>query len=728
MVIEYLKSIFINRLNKLRPLSIVPHLDLNLLIKFFINRNVIDQNKLSAEFTNCSNPKFWLSKTTWSIALIAKWSVSIQNGKKINIFIPDFFCNMSLYELKKTGINITYYNINEKLLPEITNLNNNLDLNYFNIFLFVHYFGNILDIQPTASFCKENKILLVEDAVHLMKPDLNIGKFSDFVLYSPYKHFPIPNGALIILNTNGPFFQTNDSKVIDIFYNEHQKIINTNNNNNVIIILWIIKRILQRLGVRRKFISNFEHEASLSIYDNPRISNLSLVILINLIPSLDSIITIKKNNSIAWKELFFDSMYNFHHDLEENQDAIPYLYGIIFSNTNIKDTFNFFQNCGIPVTTWPDLPNEVFLSENNYRVAHKLRFQKIYFPIHQSISTNKIIFYYKSLIEYSTRNWDIIEITNNEWDNYWPLIKNNNILQSSEYVQTKVECENWTAHKFLIIDHEQNPISIVHILKKKKPLLGEYIRINRGPLLIENNIKISKDILITASLILITKLSINRRWKFISIAPELKFSNENIAKLKLLGFLKRNTNSWASGLISLKETEEDLLMSLNGKWRNTLKKGIKNNIIIKKENENNLYKLLENYNKLKKTNKFSALSDTFIEKLSEKKGKFWKFNLITAFEANDFTFSNPIGMLVSVHSGDTSIYLIGTTNDIGRKLQANSVLLWSAILKAKREGLNYFDIGGLNKDTPKGIAEFKSGLNSEKYELIGEWIWQNYLN
>ena len=54
-------------------------------------------------------------------------------------------------------------------------------------------------------------------------------------------------------------------------------------------------------------------------------------------------------------------------------------------------------------------------------------------------------------------------------------------------------------------------------------------------------------------------------------------------------------------------------------------------------------------------------------------------------------------------------------------MQANSVLLWHAILQAKRSGCRWFDVGGLGKSTPRGIAEFKKGINASPYELVGEW-------
>ena len=45
----------------------------------------------------------------------------------------------------------------------------------------------------------------------------------------------------------------------------------------------------------------------------------------------------------------------------------------------------------------------------------------------------------------------------------------------------------------------------------------------------------------------------------------------------------------------------------------------------------------------------------------------------------------------------------------------------------KKLGCHWFDIGGLTKGTPLGVAKFKKGLNSKYYTLLGEWLFfQNF--
>jgi len=108
--------------------------------------------------------------------------------------------------------------------------------------------------------------------------------------------------------------------------------------------------------------------------------------------------------------------------------------------------------------------------------------------------------------------------------------------------------------------------------------------------------------------------------------------------------------------------------------------------------------------------------------MSEQADSDWGFNLFVA-EEEESKKKNILGMLVMIRHGDTATYLIGLTDEKGRKLNANYALLWSAILHARKINCKWFDIGGLDETTPQGIAHFKKGLNSSLYSLTGEWVY-----
>ena len=131
--------------------------------------------------------------------------------------------------------------------------------------------------------------------------------------------------------------------------------------------------------------------------------------------------------------------------------------------------------------------------------------------------------------------------------------------------------------------------------------------------------------------------------------------------------------------------------------------------------------LINRYKKLQLDKGFSGIPESLIIALAKQYDESWEFNLFFANEHMHKDIENSVGVLVSIHHGDTATYFIGSTNDKGRNLNANYVLLWEAIMFAKHSGCKWFDIGGLDSTTPKGIAHFKHGLNFEPYNLVGEW-------
>ena len=212
----------------------------------------------------------------------------------------------------------------------------------------------------------------------------------------------------------------------------------------------------------------------------------------------------------------------------------------------------------------------------------------------------------------------------------------------------------------------------------------------------------------------------------LQIAPELSLNKESENLLKDMGFRKLSLAPWTSGLINLSYSNENLMMSFKSKWRNCLKKGLKLgvNVSLSNNNKNDINKVISNYKKLQLEKNFIGLSENLIIQMVKQNDKIWKFNIYLANVAkknNQIDKEEIIGMLVSIEHGDTATYLLGMTNAKGREYQANYVLLWQAILNAKKNGCKWFDIGGLNTSTPKGIVHFKEGIKSDLYRLVGEW-------
>ena len=319
----------------------------------------------------------------------------------------------------------------------------------------------------------------------------------------------------------------------------------------------------------------------------------------------------------------------------------------------------------------------------------------------------------------TNRDYNIREIDFHEWKELWPQCNKQNILQSWFYGDAKRASDNLDTAYFVISD-SGTPLSIMQVLIKSLPLNFGLARINRAPMILDKpNNDYKKEIVITSVRLVINECK-KRRWIMLQIAPEYE-ENESVENsLRGLGLKKLSNAPWASGIMDLNEDEETILASLHGKWRNCLRKGWKLGTKSKllSSNSKEVKSLIEEYSKLQQEKNFIGLSSSLIREMSVIQDENWQFNIFVSPSDSD---SLNQGTLVSVHYGKSAIYLIGSTTKEGRKNQCNYVLLWEAIKHAKKSGCIYFDIGGLDETTPKGIAHFKKGVKAIPYKIAGEW-------
>ena len=171
-------------------------------------------------------------------------------------------------------------------------------------------------------------------------------------------------------------------------------------------------------------------------------------------------------------------------------------------------------------------------------------------------------------------NYNIREIDLHEWRELWPRCNNQNILQSWFYGEAKKQSDNLDTVYFVVSDLD-GPVSIVQVLIKSLPFNLGLARINRAPLLLhENHNDLKKDIIISSVGLVINECK-RRCWIMLQIAPEYEENESFEDRLNDLGLKKLSNTPWASGIIDLKQDEEFILASLNGKWRNCLRKGWK---------------------------------------------------------------------------------------------------------------------------------------------------------
>ena len=155
--------------------------------------------------------------------------------------MPDYFCNQTLDLLRINNFSIHFYPINNELKPNWSICEQDAIENKPDIFILVHFFGFESEIIDSRKFCNKHSSLLVEDAAHVLVPTKLIGTIGDFVLYSQYKFFPIPDGALMIQRETpkSSFLMKKQQpvEVMDIINSEFSKEVNYQ-------FKWVVKKMI----------------------------------------------------------------------------------------------------------------------------------------------------------------------------------------------------------------------------------------------------------------------------------------------------------------------------------------------------------------------------------------------------------------------------------------------------------------------------------------------------
>lgn len=170
----------------------------------------------------------------------------------------------------------------------------------------------------------------------------------------------------------------------------------------------------------------------------------------------------------------------------------------------------------------------------------------------------------------------------------------------------------------------------------------------------------------------------------------------------------------ATILVSLSETVEIIRKRLHQKWRNILKRSEKAGLVLISGTSPAL---------------FNDFEELFLDLLQKKKFKVDMdplfFNLVQQKSTPPETFYLTLayfdGVPVSGHlaslAGDTSTYLLGATNKLGRKLGAAYLLQWHVIEESKRHGCLWYDLGGIDSKENPDVYRFKKRMGGQEIDV-----------
>ncbi len=327
-----------------------------------------DETALSAPWKRGDETAVWFSRSALIMRAIAQWR--IEKAGPTNFWLPDYFCNAATAALRETGVKLVFYPITPDFAPDWPACAELAAERPPGIFMLVHYFGVCAPPEPARAFCDIHAADLVEDCAHVLTPHGEIGRFGDYVFYSPHKLLALPEGALVLIRdaTAGPAIT---------------KMRDAGPAGTTLPFGWIVRRALQKLmpaalHARRNAsrLPAFEEDmapggAGLS---RSRPSDYALRLLAREIRRLAEIDGRRRANFEAIAE-----SWNIG-----NGEITPYRLVVPFDTAAAAEAaYTVLKARGCPVETWPDLAPEVLAGDG--AAALRIRRTRILLPVHQTI-------------------------------------------------------------------------------------------------------------------------------------------------------------------------------------------------------------------------------------------------------------------------------------------------------------------------------------------------------
>jgi hypothetical protein len=168
------------------------------------------------------------------------------------------------------------------------------------------------------------------------------------------------------------------------------------------------------------------------------------------------------------------------------------------------------------------------------------------------------------------------------------------------------------------------------------------------------------------------------------------------------------TRAYTTMLVDVDRPLETIRAGLAQKWRNALNRSERQGLTVVEGTDPALFEdFFPLFDELVSRKGFDVtLRPEFYAQVQERLPETERFHIAIAWSEG-----RPVaGVVVTIH-GDTGTYLLGASNDAGRKTGAAYLLQWNAIQATIRAGGRWYDLGGVDAEGNPGVYKFKLGFN-----------------
>ena len=673
----------------------------------------------------------WMSRSAWLLKSIVLWWEKVCGRECPHFWVPDYFCNQSLAEVRETSARLTFYPIEETLRPDWQWCERRARAHPPDIFILVHYFGDASDSKEAKRFCRRTGALMVEDAVHVLAPIPGVGQSGHLVLYSPHKIVAVPDGAVCIIRPQVERWKEGLSHKHAV--RQFRLIVDgIGGASRASAWRWLARRLLQRM-VPASLVRRLDHKKphpfesdppAAPLARTPTMSCLSRRMLPFMVSDVRGITQSRKEALATWQVLLAPLGQLSPLAFQTGRDRSPPPYLAVFTAptaAGARKTYDLLRRRGFPVGTWPDLPPEVTGCPAGHPTAISLRRRLVTLPVHQSLSPRRLTLRYDGggnatgRPEANTGRMEVTPVSRGRYEALLSDAEFPNLLQTGWYGAARHQTSLWRRVSSFILCQGGKPTAAFQALTLPLPMGGGLVRINRGPVWLSGSRGRKQSMAAIAAMRRYFRRS--RGW-IVMLAPELEDTMSNRMLLWKAGCRRIGGDAWHSGLLDIRPPEGTLRKGLKAKWRNQLRCAENAGLEFQCPQDRSAFEwVMATYSESMRSRGFKGLSVQLLRVLRRTSDRHHQLIVMQALSRRRITAA-----IVVARHGCGATYLVAWNGPLGRRLNANNFLLWNAIRYLKSTGSLWFDIGGIDEQRTASIAKFKRGLNASEYRLVGEWL------
>jgi hypothetical protein len=305
-----------------------------------------------------------------------------------------------------------------------------------------------------------------------------------------------------------------------------------------------------------------------------------------------------------------------------------------------------------------------------------------------------------------------------EWSRLADQFYDNSVYQTRAYQSVRAEDDGQVLKSITVTDDDR-VVLMFHMRIQKVPLTGLKIGyVQSGPLMMRKDGRLDK---LSEALDLLHDLCHGKMINILRLNPHIFDDDQGKRIADILGRSKIGRAShvplYYTMRVSLVETEEQIRGRFYKRWRRDLRQAEERNIEVREGSGNDYFVILKNlYLESKARKGFQGLDAEIFIKTQELMQPHEKANVAVAY-----IDGKPVTAHATTHLGKVAIGLLAASNEIGLRQGSSYVIWWKVLMRAKEMGMDYYDLGGIDKERNPSVYLFKKHLGGEEIHHIGAY-------